>query len=89
MVKKTETKKVEDKESKENFLPEIKKVAEKFKELRISSGNASHEKFAYDNEINRVQYWRVEKGSNITLNTFFKLLKIHNLTPEEFFKNFS
>ena len=67
---------------------ELKKVAQRFKELRIAMGYSSQEIFAYDKEINRVQYWRVEKGSNITLNTFFKLLEIHNLTPEEFFKDF-
>jgi len=68
--------------------PELRKVAQRFKELRISMGYSSQETFAFDKEINRVQYWRVEKGSNITLATFFKLLEIHKLTPEEFFKGF-
>lgn len=67
----------------------IKKVAERIKQLRIDSGSTSYETFAFDKEINRVQYWRVEKGQNITLKTFFKILQIHNLTPEEFFKDFS
>lgn len=77
------------KEAENQILPEIIKVAERFKKLRIEKGFSSQETFSYDNDINRVQYWRVEKGSNITLSTFFKLLKIHNLTPEEFFKDFS
>jgi hypothetical protein len=67
----------------------IKKVAERIKQLRISSGYSSYETFAFDKEINRVQYWRVESGQNITLKTFFKILQIHNLTPEEFFKDFN
>ena len=66
----------------------IKKVAERVKQLRLAT-HSSSETFSYDNEINRVQYWRVEKGQNITLKTFFKILEIHNLTPEEFFKDFS
>lgn len=67
----------------------IKKVADRIKQLRIEGGTSSSETFSFDNEINRVQYWRVEKGQNITLKTFFKILQIHKLTPEEFFKDFS
>lgn len=67
----------------------IKKVSERIKELRINSGYSSYETFAFDKEINRVQYWRMENGGNITLKTFFKILEIHGLTPEEFFKDFT
>ena len=68
---------------------QIKKVAERIKQLRIESGYSSYETFAYDKEINRVQYWRIENGGNITLKTFFKLLHIHKLSPEDFFKGFN
>ena len=88
MVKKEEKSKDKSSNKDDVLMPELKKVAKKFKELRIMAKHTSHETFAYENEINRVQYWRVEKGSNITLSTFFKLLKIHNITPEEFFKDF-
>lgn len=91
MVRKGEKSEEESKKKSNNkdeiFMPEIKKVGEKFKKLRLEK-HSSHETFAYDNEINRVQYWRIEKGSNLTLSTFFRLLKIHNITPEEFFKDF-
>lgn len=73
---------------KEN-LSNILKVGNRFKQLRKEAGYDSQEIFAYDKDINRVQYWRVEKGSNITLTTFFKLLEIHKITPEEFFKDFT
>jgi hypothetical protein len=88
VVKKEEKSKDKSSNKDDVLMPELKKVAKKFKELRIMAKHTSHETFAYENEINRVQYWRVEKGSNITLSTFFKLLKIHNITPEEFFKDF-
>lgn len=68
---------------------QIKKVAKKIKQLRKDKGYTSFQDFAYEHELNRVQYWRVESGHNITLKTLFKILKIHNLTPEEFFKDFS
>lgn len=67
----------------------IKKVAQRIRQLRIDRGYTSYENFAFDNEINRVQYWRVESGKNITLKTFFKILQIHDLTVEEFFKDFT
>jgi len=74
--------------SEEKKLQDILKVANRFRQLRIDAGYSSQETFAYDKELNRVQYWRVEKGSNITLSTFFKLLDVHKITPEEFFKGF-
>ena len=74
--------------SEEKKLQDILKVAKRFRQLRIDAGYSSQETFAYDKELNRVQYWRVEKGSNITLSTFFKLLDVHKITPEEFFKGF-
>lgn len=76
------------KDSENKYLQELDKVSKRFKELRIQAGYSSQETFAYDKELNRVQYWRVEKGSNITLTTFFKLLDVHKITPEEFFKDF-
>ena len=62
-----------------------KKVAQKIRQLRIDSGYSSYETFAFDKEINRVQYWRIENGKNITLQTLFKVLKLHMITPAEFF----
>jgi len=70
-----------------NIQQDLFKVAEKFKKLRIEKGFSSHETFANEFDLNRVQYWRIEKGHNITLKTFFKVLKIHKLTAEEFFKD--
>jgi hypothetical protein len=64
----------------------ISKIADKIKQLRISAKFSSAESFAYEHELNRVQYWRVESGSNITLKTLLKVLDIHKITLEEFFK---
>lgn len=67
--------------------PRITKIAAKVKELRIKAGYSSHESFAWDNEINRVQYWRIEKGSNITLKTLLIVLDIHKISLAEFFRD--
>lgn len=64
----------------------IKLIADKIKQLRIKAGYSSHENFAWEHELSRVQYWRVESGANITLKTLLRILDIHNLTLEDFFK---
>lgn len=66
-----------------------KKVAQKIRQLRIDGGYTSYETFAFDKEINRVQYWRIENGENITIRTLLKILKIHNISLSDFFKDFS
>lgn len=59
-------------------------------QLRKQKGYTSHEDFAFDHEIPRGQYWRVEKGkTNLTLKSLVKLLAIHKLTVEEFFSHLS
>lgn len=72
----------------ENILTQIEKVAQKIKRLRKEKGFSSFEAFANEYDLDRVQYWRVEKGSNITLKTFFRILEIHGTSPKEFFSDF-
>jgi transcriptional regulator with XRE-family HTH domain len=62
-------------------------ISNKIKELRIQKGYSSHEAFAWDNNLNRVQYWRIEKGSNITLKTLLAILDIHGISLSAFFKD--
>jgi len=71
-----------------DLKPEILKIANKIRALRIKKGYSSHESFAWDNNLNRVQYWRIENGSNITLKTLLKVLDIHKISLSEFFKDF-
>lgn len=65
----------------------LKKIGDKLRELRIKAGYTSYETFSYDNEIQRQSVFRAEKGENITLKTLIKLLNIHNISLEEFFKD--
>ena len=65
----------------------ILKIANKIKELRFQKGYTSHEYFAWDNEIGRAQYWRIEKGANITMKTLLSILDIHKISLSEFFKD--
>ncbi len=63
----------------------ILQIAKRIKELRIEKGYSSHEFFAWENDIPRVQYWRMEKGTNFTIRTLLRVLDAHNITLEEFF----
>jgi transcriptional regulator with XRE-family HTH domain len=75
MVKKTE-------------IEELQRIAKKLKQLRLNKGYKSYETFAIDYELDRKQYWRIENGSNITLATLIKVLKIHRVSLKRFFSDF-
>jgi hypothetical protein len=64
----------------------LENAGKKLTELRIGKGYKSHETFALDHDLPRVQYWRMEKGrANFTLKTLSKVLAIHKMSVEEFF----
>lgn len=71
----------------EEILNSVKKrIGVRLMQLRKESGYGSYETFAYDHEIPRMQYWRMEKGmANLTLKSLLKLLIIHKISIEEFF----
>jgi hypothetical protein len=62
------------------------KIGERLRALRKQAGYKSYENFAFDHELNRVQYGRMEKGANITIVSLLKVLDVHKLTLEDFFK---
>lgn len=62
------------------------KIGERLRELRIKAGYKSYENFAFDHEINRVQYGRMEKGANTTLASLLKILDVHKITLDDFFR---
>jgi transcriptional regulator with XRE-family HTH domain len=75
-------------EKKEEIADErIQTIAKKIRQLRIDANYTSAESFAYDHDINRVQYWRVENGTNLTLKTLLKILDIHKISLGDFFKD--
>jgi transcriptional regulator with XRE-family HTH domain len=65
---------------------ELKKIGENLKKLRIENGYSSYEKFAIENELSRMHYWRIEEGrTNITLRSLINILNIHKISLEKFF----
>jgi transcriptional regulator with XRE-family HTH domain len=70
------------------FQKQLIKIGDKLAELRKKKSYTSHETFAYDNELSRVQYWRMEKGkTNITLKSLCAILEIHGLDLKDFFNS--
>jgi hypothetical protein len=67
--------------------PRILAIGSKLKKLRIKKGYPAYDYFAFDHNISRVLYWRMEKGTNFTIGSFLKVLKAHNLSMKEFFKD--
>lgn len=65
----------------------IHKIAKKVKKLRIEKGYVSSEFFAWEHQIPRVQYWRMEKGTNFTIKNLLRILDAHDMSMEEFFKD--
>lgn len=64
----------------------IKAIAKKIKDLRIKAGHSSYEEFAWEHDMKRAQYWRMEKGANFTIVSLLKILDAHKISLEEFFK---
>ncbi len=77
------------KESKDEELIYLKKVGERLKFFRKKAGYTNSEYFAYENNLSRPQYGKYEAGANIQLNTLIRILKLMNVTLEEFFTGFN
>ncbi len=72
---------------KENNVEDERLIAigKQIKQLRVEMGYSSAEIFAYEKNINRISYWRMEKGSNITISSLLKILDIHQISLKDFF----
>lgn len=68
-----------------DFEGTIALVGAKLKALRIQAGYKSYEVFAWENDLSRIQYWKMEKGVNCTFKSLYKVLEIHKMTIQEFF----
>lgn len=59
----------------------------RIKELRLKKNYSSAEKFSFDHNLARISYDLQEKGKrNMTLNSLYKILDIHELSLLDFFK---
>lgn len=63
----------------------LKQLGDRIRKLRIEKGYSSHETFAYENDINRAQYSRYERGEDLRFSTLIKIVQALGMTMEEFF----
>jgi len=65
--------------------PEVVKLANRIKELRIKKGYTNYEYFAYEHNISRSQFGRYEAGEDLRYTSLMKVIKALGVTPVEFF----
>ena len=63
----------------------MKKLGARIRQLRIAKGYTSQEIFAYEHDLNRVQYSRYERGEDLRFSTLIKVIQIFDMSVEEFF----
>jgi transcriptional regulator with XRE-family HTH domain len=73
-----------EKKNKEN-QPQLIKLGDRIKSLRIKKGYTSHETFANQHDFNRTQYFRYEHGEDLRYSSLLKLVEAFDMTLEEFF----
>lgn len=80
--------KTSKKEEAKKLDPRIQAIASKLEKIRIEKNYTSYENFAIEHGISRMQYWRMEKGTNFTFASFLKILDAHGMSLSEFFDEF-
>jgi len=75
-----------EKAKKKELDKRIVKIATKLKQIRKESGYKNYDVFAWDNDISRTSYQRMEAGCNFTIENLLKILDIHKISLEEFFR---
>ncbi|MFZ4105337.1 helix-turn-helix domain-containing protein [Flavobacterium sp.] len=65
---------------------ELNDIALRLKELRKAKGYSNYEHIAFDLEMSRSAYWRLETGVNFELKTLIKICRLLDISLEEFFK---
>jgi transcriptional regulator with XRE-family HTH domain len=65
---------------------ELNAIALRLKELRKAKGYSNYEHIAFDLEMSRSAYWRLETGANFELKTLIKICRLLKVSLEDFFK---
>jgi transcriptional regulator with XRE-family HTH domain len=69
-----------------NHNPDLQKLGDRLKKLRIKKGYVSVERFAFDNDLSRVLYSNYESGKgNITYKNLLKVTGALGISLKDFF----
>ena len=69
-----------------NNEEEFKAISLRLKELRKSKGYNNYEHIAFELNMSRSAYWKLESGKNFEIKTLIKVCKLLDITLEDFFK---
>lgn len=64
---------------------ELDQLGKRIKQLRLGKGYTNQEIFAYDNDINRAQYNKYERGGDIRFSNLIRLIKALDMNAKDFF----
>lgn len=67
-------------------MPELVAIGARLKKVRKQQGFENYEHIAYELNMSRSAYWRLESGENFSLKTLIKVCKHLNVNLEEFFE---
>ena len=68
-----------------NSEQKLGQIGAKLRKIRLERGYSSYESFAWEHDIPRMQYWRMEKGKNFTFVSLIKILDAMDMSLSEFF----
>ncbi len=63
----------------------IKLLGKRIRSLRLKAGYTSYEIFSYEHNIQRAQFGRYERGTDMRFTSIVNIAKIFGMTIEEFF----
>ena len=63
-------------------------IGAELKRMRLLAGFSNYELFAEKNNMSKIQYFKMEKGTNFTLKSLDRILKIHDISIINFFHKF-
>ena len=64
---------------------ELDLLGKRIKQLRKEKGYTNQEIFAYDNDLNRAQYNKYERGGDIRFSSLVRILNALDVNLKEFF----
>jgi transcriptional regulator with XRE-family HTH domain len=64
---------------------DLKRLADRIRELRQEKGYTNYENFAYVNDLPRAQYGRYEKGEDLKYSSLLKVIRALGVSVKEFF----
>lgn len=70
---------------KKTTATELELLGNRIKQLRKERGYSNQEIFAYDNDLNRAQYNKYERGGDIRFSSLVRLLKALDISVKDFF----